>query len=320
MARKYKAAIIGAGNVAALFDKPETKDVLTHAHAYCLHSGFTVCGFVDLDIEKARVAAKQWGGRAYTSIADLLKQEQPEVISVCTPDATHVAVIQELEGKNIFGGILEKPLAIDLAGARAIAVSPLVRKGKFLVNYSRLFVPEFQKLKQDYRRGAYGQLLAVTGYYGKGLLHNGCHMISLLRWLFGEIRVVKKLSLIYDFTKTDPSVSAVLRFSTGVEGVLHAVDSRLYTVFELDALFEKTRVRMVESGHKLEIYGLEKNKRYTGYTVMSPKETVTTSLGRSVFFAVDNLYQWLEGNQFPVSTVQDALTAQKICQEIILSK
>ncbi|KKU12883.1 MAG: Oxidoreductase domain protein [Parcubacteria group bacterium GW2011_GWC2_45_7] len=320
MARSYKTAVIGAGNIAALFDDPRDKDVLTHAHAYSLHPGFKLCGFADVDEEKAKTAAERWGGRSYASIADLVEQEHPEVISVCTPDGTHAEVVRQLEGKNILGGILEKPLAVGLVDASAIAASSLVKKGKFIVNYSRLFVPEFQKLKQDYRQGAYGRLIAATGYYGKGLLHNGSHVISLLSWLFGNIKVVKKFSSVNDFTNNDPSVSAVLRFSTGAEGVLHAIDSRLYTMFELDLVFEKARLRMIDSGHKLEIYGLEKSKRYIGYTMMNLQETITTSLGQSLSFAVENLYAWLEGSQPPLSTVQEALTAQKICQDIILSK
>lgn len=320
MARQYKVGIIGVGKIASQFDEPSSRDVLTHAHAYLLHPGFEICGFADLDAEKASVAASRWGGRAYTSIVDLVKQEQPEIISVCTPDATHATVIRELEGKNILGGILEKPLASDLKTAAAIANSNLTQKGKFLVNYSRLFVPEFQNLRQNYQNGVYGRLVAATGYYGKGLFHNGSHMISLLHRLFGNIKVVNKLSTINDFTKNDPSVSAVLRFSTGADGVLHAVDSRRYTMFELDILFETARVRMVESGNQLEIYGLEKSKRYTGYTVMSLRETITTSLGRSLSFAVENLYRWLEGSQLPLSMVDEALEVQKICQDIILSK
>jgi len=320
MARRYKAAIIGAGNIAALFDDPQSKEVLTHAHAYSFHPGFELCGFVDVDEKKAKFAASRWGGRAYRTIDELLNQEQPEIISICTPDETHAKVVKQLEEKNILGGILEKPLAVGLVDASAIAASSLVKKGKFIVNYSRLFVPEFQTLRQHYRRGVYGRLIAATGYYGKGLIHNGSHMISLLSWLFGGIKVIKKLSSINDFVNSDPSVSAVLRFSTGTKAVLNAVDSRLYTMFELDLLFEKARVRMVESGHKLEVYGLEKNKRYTGHTVMSLQETITTSLGRSLSFAVENLYRCLGGEQLPFSTVDEALTVQKICQDIILSK
>ncbi|MBI2309905.1 Gfo/Idh/MocA family oxidoreductase [Candidatus Collierbacteria bacterium] len=320
MIRKYRVAIIGAGNIAARFDESESKAILTHAHAYSLHPGFKICGFVDLDEEKARFAALRWEGRAYSSIPKLVDKERPEIISVCTPDETHENVVKQLEGKNILGGILEKPLAVDLVGARAIATSPLVKKGKFLMNYSRLFVPEFQKLRRDYRKGVYGRLVSATGYYGKGLIHNGSHMISLLFWLFEGIKVIKKISLINDFTNDDPSVSAVLQFSAGAKGVLHAIDSRLHTIFELDLLFEKGRVRMVDSGHKLEVYELEKSKRYLGYTAMNPKEVITTSLGRSLSFAVENLYHWLEGSQPPLSTVQEAFNVQKICQDIILSK
>lgn len=320
MARQYKVGIIGAGNIAARFDKPENKDVLTHAHAYSLHPGFEICGFVDVDLGKSRAAAQTWGGRAYPSIPELVGRERPEIISVCTPDETHAKIVKQLEGKNILGGILEKPLAVNLAGARAIAVSPLVKTGKFVVNYSRLFVPEFQKLRQDYRQGSYGRLVVATGYYGKGLLHNGSHMVSLLHWLFGNMKVIKKLSSINDFTKNDPSVSVALRFPTGAEVVLHAVDSRLYTMFELDLLFEKARVRMIESGHKFEVYGLEGSKKYLGHTVMSPKEIISTSLGRSLSFTVENLYHWLEGDQSPISTVDEAFSVQKICQDISHSK
>lgn len=320
MTKQYKVGIVGAGNIAALFDEPTSMDVLTHAHAYSLHPGFEICGFADVDLEKARVAAFRWGGRAYRTVDELLRRERPDIVSVCTPDETHANVVKQLEGKKILGGILEKPLAVDLAGARAIAASPVVKGGKFLVNYSRLFVPEFHKLKQDYRRGAYGRLVAATGYYGKGLFHNGSHMINLLHWLFGNMKVVKKLSIIDDFTKNDPSVSAVVQFQIGANCVLHAVDSRLYTIFELDLLFGKARVRMIGSGHKLEIYELEKSKRYTGYTVMSLRETITTSLGRSLSFAVENLYDWLLGNKPPLSTVDEALAVQNICQDIILSR
>lgn len=320
MARRYKVGIIGAGKISSQFDEPKSKNVLTHAHAYSLHSGFEICGFVDLDDEKARAASLRWGGKAYRTIAELLSREQPEIISICTPDESHAKVVKQLEGKNIIGGILEKPLAVDLAGARAIAASPLVKKGKFVVNYSRLFVPEFQNLRQNYQNGVYGRLVAATGYYGKGLIHNGSHMISLLSWLFGKIVVLKKLSVINDFSAADTSVSAVLQFSTGTNGVLHAVDSRSYTMFELDLLFEKARVRMIDGGHKLEIYGIEKSKRYKGYTVMSLKETISTSLERSLSFAVENLYRWLEGSQLPLSTVDEALTVQEVCQDIILSK
>lgn len=320
MAKIYKVAIIGSGNIASSFDSPDSKDVLTHAHAYSLHPEFALCGFVDPDFSKAIIAAKKWGGRAYQTVEYLLKSERPEIVSVCSPDETHSKVVGQLEGKDILGGIIEKPLAATLNDARYIAKSPLVKDGNFLVNYSRLFVPEFQKLKQDFCKGDYGRLVSVSGYYGKGLIHNGSHMVSLLHWLFGNIKIVKKLSSIKDFTENDPSISAVLEFPVGAIGVLYAIDSRLYTIFELDLLFEKVRLRMTDSGHKLEVYKLEKSKKYLGYTMMNSKEVITTSLGRSLSFAVENLYHWLEGSQPPLSTVQEAFNVQKICQDIILSK
>lgn len=311
MTKKYRVGIIGAGNIAALFDQ-------NHARAYSLHPNFKICGFVDIDYKKAQAAAKKWGGRAYSTISEFITQAQPQIISVCTPDDTHALVIKQLKNSGIIGGILEKPLAPNLAQAETL-IRALPAKSKFLVNYSRLFVPEFIKLKHQITAGAYGNLLTGTGYYSKGLFHNGSHLISLLLWFFGPIKSVVKLGQVLDFTKVDPSISAALTFAGGSQVVIQAVDRRYYNLFELDLLFERGRVRIVDSGFKIEIYRVVPNRKFKGYRSLTKKQAITTSLDHALEFAVANLSDWLEGKTQPLSPVKNAMDIQTACNLIAKS-
>ena len=78
------------------------------------------------------------------------------------------------------------------------------------MNYTRRFVPEIRSIREAIKSGNYGAFLTGTGYYGKGLLHNGSHMVDLLQFLVGEVGKVAKVSEIVDFYDHDPSVSALL--------------------------------------------------------------------------------------------------------------
>lgn len=312
MTKKYRVGIIGAGNIAALFDQ-------NHARAYSLHPNFKICGFVDIDYKKAQAAAKKWGGRAYSTISEFITQAQPQIISVCTPDDTHALVIKQLKNSGIIGGILEKPLAPNLVQAETL-VRALPAKSKFLVNYSRLFVPEFIKLKHQITAGAYGNLLTGTGYYSKGLFHNGSHLISLLLWFFGPIKSVVKLGQVLDFTKVDPSISAALTFAGGSQVVIQAVDRQYYSLFELDLLFEQGRIRIIDSGFNIEMYQVAPNPRFKGYRSLIRKKMITTSLDHSLQLAVSNLSDWIKGEKPPLSTVHNAFDILKACSLITNSK
>lgn len=47
-----RVVIIGAGNIAAGFDTPESKKILTHAHAVVVNPDFQLLGFYDIDEKK----------------------------------------------------------------------------------------------------------------------------------------------------------------------------------------------------------------------------------------------------------------------------
>ncbi len=313
MKDKLKAVIIGAGRIGAFNDNPTSKDVLTHAHAYKKHPGFELVGFVDSDFKKAEKASSIWGGIAAKSITELSKKVHIDVVSVCISDENHYKILKEIEKLNILSGIIEKPLTTNLTDSKKILESKFFKKQKFLVNYTRRFVPEFQELRKKILKGNYGKFITGSGMYGKGFLHNGSHLIDLLHYLLGEIKNKQVLYSIYDFSKKDPTSSLVLQLRNGGRVLVNIIDSKYVTVFEADLYFEKARIRILDGGFLIEEYILGQDKTFKGYIKLHLNKTIKTSLNLGLYYAVDNLYQAVAYNKQPICTIEDAYKAQKIC-------
>lgn len=287
---KFNALIIGSGQIGAFFDDPKSQDVLTHAHAYLKHKDFTLLGFVDKDLKKANQAAKIWGTRAYASADEaFLSEKKIDVVSLCLPDMLHYSALKEIAKRDVKLVFAEKPLTLNLKEAKEIVDLYKKRNILLLVNYSRRFTPEITDLADKIRAGKFGDLVWGSALYGKGLLHNGTHMIDLIRLLVGEINAACQEGNICDFTEEDPTFSAELKMKDSGKIHLTAVDSRLYSIFELDLIFTKGRVRLTDSANSIEYYRSSKSNKFKGYQFLEKQKTITTSLSKSMLEAVDNV-------------------------------
>ena len=107
---KYKVLIIGAGKIGAFFDTPNSKDILTHAHAFSKHKGFDLLGFIDKDQKKAEKAAEIWGGKVFNNIEDAFKNKQIDVVCNATSTDGHYEVLREISKFPLKLVLTEKPL------------------------------------------------------------------------------------------------------------------------------------------------------------------------------------------------------------------
>lgn len=313
---KLRVAIIGAGRIGAFFDKPGDKNILTHAHAYFLHPKFELAAFVDSDIRRARLAAKRWGGRAYDTVEQLFKNEKIDVVSVCVPDNRHYAVMAQLKKFDIAGGIVEKPLTDNLTKSVNLAKDNHFSR-KFIINYTRRFTPEILRLREDIVKNKYGRFICGRGYYGKGLLHNGSHLLDLLLYFGFEAKGAKITDKIIDFTSDDPSYSAQLYFKNGGVFSLQAISRKVYAIFEFELFFEKARLRFVDGALAVEIYTVQDDAVFAGYKKLTFKEKRAThilQLGMSGL--VENLYQVVSGRGKPVCSLADGVKVQRLCDNI----
>jgi predicted dehydrogenase len=315
MIDKLNVLIIGAGRIGAFFDKPGSKHVLTHAHAFSMHPGFTLLGFHDTDRRKASKAASVWGGQA--AEIDQFFEERVDVVSIAVPDAYHYPLLRKIAAYPVGIVFLEKPVATTMGHARKIAETYRKKKVPVCLNYRRRFVPDFQAIRAAIGSGRYGDFVGGTGYYGKGLLHNGSHMIDLLRFLVAEPRSFTVIDHSLDYSRDDPSVSVVLRMDGGQNFVMRHIDHRLYTLFEMDLFFERARLRIVDSGFTVEMHEIKKDRIFSGYRNMEKTRESGTSLKNALYYAAENIYRHMRNGVPLACTLHDGLQDMALCSRII---
>lgn len=311
----YTAVVIGAGRIGAMFDTPDSERILTHAHAYVAHEGYVLKGFYDVNLDRAKEAAERWQVQAFASLEEAL--EGVDVVSCTVPDAYHGEMLKKIAQFPVKAVFAEKPLVTDLQEGEEIKQLYAEKKIALLVNYTRRFVPEFLKLRK--RIGEFGAFRRGCCYYGKGILHNGSHMIDLLRYYIGEVTDFTVGDGMEDFYKTDPSVEVTLYMQTK-DGLgkfdMHPISCQEVSVFEIDFYFEKGRIRMFDCGSKLEIYEIEASEVYQGYQYYTKIDECDTTYDAAFFVALDHIKEVIQNNLTPICSVEDGIEVLRICKAI----
>lgn len=307
--RQFTLLIVGAGKMGAFFDTPQSGAVLSHAHAFSRHPGFRLLGFVDRDLRQAARAAELWGGEAFASIAEASARGALDAVIVAVPDEFHLPVLQELAAYPVRLVLAEKPLARTEAEAEQLVGLYRERGITLAVNYTRRYLPGFAALRERIASGAYGRFLAGTGYYGKGTMHNGSHMVDLLRFLLGEMTVESSSNPVADWSEEDPSCSALLLPECGGRFLMQSVDCRCYTIFEMDLLFERGRLRLVDSAYAVEEYAVEESALFSGYRILAGRGKGESALDSALCAVADSLHAHLDrGEPLPCSGADGART------------
>lgn len=114
----------------------------------------------DLDAERARAVAAQYGCDWTTDIAELASSDV-EAFSVATPDHTHFAPVTTLleAGKSV---LVEKPMTTDLEQAKALARTADNSSGTAMVDYHLRWDPQWSMVKDTVEDGGIGD--PVMGY------------------------------------------------------------------------------------------------------------------------------------------------------------
>ena len=316
----FTVLVIGAGKIGAFFDSPSDEAVLSHGHAFTRHPGFRLLGFVDTDLIKARQAALIWGGEAFESLDAAFEHHKVDVAVVAVPDEFHGQTLNQLANYQLKCVFAEKPLAKSLHEAEKITALYREKNIPLAVNYMRRFVPEFVDLRSRIASGEFGPFLGGSGYYGKGTLHNGSHLVDLLRYLLDEITAVTPLGCILDWNENDPTCSAALGLSCGGQVIVQAVDCRNFTLFELDLLFAGKRVRILDSGFAIELYDIEDSSLFTGYRILSGPLRLDTSLSTALFSAAEAIHDCLTKAKPLACGADDGVKAIEICTRMIVEQ
>lgn len=143
-----KAAIVGSGLIATKKHIPAFQRLNSEADLVAL---------CDVDPESAREAANRFNiPAAYQDLGELLREEDPDLIDICTPPKTHSDLaIQALEGGAHV--LIEKPMAMDVDECDAIVEAAERNGRKVCVAHSDLFYPPFLRAQERIEDGEIGE-------------------------------------------------------------------------------------------------------------------------------------------------------------------
>jgi predicted dehydrogenase len=223
--------------------------------------------------EKARAQAKAAeydvaDCRCYDRLEDMLEDPKIHIVVLCTPHHLHVpqGVAAAKAGKHI---VLEKPVALDLAGMRELQKAVKDAGVRTVVSFVLRWNPLFETIRALLADGVVGKLYygEVDYFHGLGpwysqyewsikksmggssLLTAGCHAMDGLRWFLGK-RAVEVFAyantspqnlLRYEF---DPNSVTLVKFEDGSIGkVTSSVECLQPYVFNIMLLGEQGSIR-----------------------------------------------------------------------------
>ncbi|MCA1554548.1 MAG: Gfo/Idh/MocA family oxidoreductase [Chloroflexi bacterium] len=127
-----------------------------HAQAYSRHPSVDFVAVCDLDRERARSVAEQYGApNVYAHIDELLADPHVVAVSIATPDHAHreVALACAQAGKHI---LCEKPLATTVEDAEAIVHAAREAGVILMVDFHNRVNPPYIGARDAIRRGEIG--------------------------------------------------------------------------------------------------------------------------------------------------------------------
>lgn len=233
----YRAAIIGTGRIGNSYDDEAaareaptfftgamrhsglyTIFPVNHADAYLTTPGYALAAAANRSEEKLRAFGERRQVRAlYTDFRQLLRQERPDVVSVCTrsPEKAEVTIAAAEAGVRAI--IVEKALATSMAEADAMLAACERHGAMLVVNHPYRFSPLARRAKALIAEGAIGEPGTVSAFASGGMMHVGTHTFDLLRFLAGDAVSVDARVPNYA-PEQDLPATGTLQFASGASG------------------------------------------------------------------------------------------------------
>lgn len=306
-----------------------------HIRAFEANPHTEVRGIVSRDKARAAAKAKEHGltgCRAHDRLESLLEDPAIRIVSICTPHHLHAAqsAAAARAGKHL---MLEKPVALDLAGLREVQSAVRAAKVKTVVSFVLRWNPLFETLKALLADNVVGQLFYAEVDYlhgigpwyaqyewnikksigGSSLLTAGCHAVDGLRWFVGqqavEVFAYANFSrgnpLAYEY---EPNSVTLVKFEDGTLGkVASSVECVMPYVFNIELLGDAGAIR------NNQVF----SKRWVGQKGWATIPTIMPDSGdvtdHPFKHQVDHFVDCILNNRESHASLEDAAQTHEIC-------
>ena len=213
----FGIGIIGCGKIAQVRHIPEYAD----------HPEAKLLGFYDINQQRAAALAEQYGGTAYATVEELLKNPEIQAVSICAANFAHAELtIAALNaGKDV---LCEKPMAITLAECEAM-VEAADKNGKFLmIGHNQRLAKAHSMARKLIVDGLIGDIITFRTTFGHGGPETWSVDPGLNTWFFDKNRAAMGAMADLGIHKTD-----LIQYLTGQQVV--RTTARVTTLDKRDA-------------------------------------------------------------------------------------
>lgn len=173
---EFTAAIIGTGGIAG-----------RHAGYYNESDRVELAAGADISDERLNAFSDQHGiEHRYSDHHQMLDEIEPDIVSVCSWNATHMHLSIDAMRAGATAVISEKPMGDDLGGALdAVALADELGC-YFVIGHQTRFSAGHNAAQQLIADGAIGAPVTVNVRSGGGMLNMACHLVDNMRWILGD--------------------------------------------------------------------------------------------------------------------------------------
>ena len=314
-----RALVVGLGGIGMQLDLHLNADAFIHSHCRALatHSGYALVGAVEPVAERRAEFERHYHCPSFADLGEALQNLQPELVVVSVPTPLHAGTIEQIlalaEPRVI---VCEKPLALDLAQARAMVERCEAAGVALYVNYIRQSDPGVRDISARLASGQIATPVKGVAWYSKGLFNNGSHFVTLLQHWLGPLSSFEVTSGTPNWRGSDPEPDVVLQFRDGVVHLLAAREED-YSHYGIEIVSPSGRLRYDDGGSAISWQSAMENADFPGYRTLSPTpEHIAVGLNRIQWHVFDEILADLAGRPASICTGRQALTVLELLAAI----
>ncbi|MBP7738985.1 MAG: Gfo/Idh/MocA family oxidoreductase [Spirochaetes bacterium] len=328
-------ALIGCGRIGFLLENDPLRNKPCTHFGGASAAGLSITHACDISGERLSRFGKAAGiprENLFEDYRALIRAARPRLCVIATWTESHERIAVEASRGGAAVIVLEKPMASSLPGCRRIMTECRHNGTAVIINHERRFDGRYRKVKEMISRGTIGAVKTVhgsilTGAYGgpsdpgEGggpLLHDGTHLVDMIRFLLGDIAAVEG-----EFQRTGRSrgfedrACAWLKTAGGIDVFLEAGGGRKYFVFELSISGTLGKI-VIGNGYESLFLGRE-SQFYTGFRDLAPAPFPRYRAGNCFRELYREAKRALGGHEAATSTAEDGYRALEAIHAVYLS-
>ena len=306
----FKTAIIGCGAISK-----------THAEALKSVDCTKIVAFCDTNPDNLSMRVSEYGGKPYSSLEDMLENEQIDVLHICTPHYLHVPMALKALKKNV-NVLMEKPPAISHEQYNELLQAKNESSAKLGICFQNRYNDSVLKAKEILDSNTLGKALGARAivtwsrnepYYTKSgwrgelekegggvLINQSIHTLDLATFLLGTPNEISAISANYhlkDVIDEEDTISAFLKYDDKTVIFFATTAFCKDAPIILEIVCENGTLRL--EGNSLKITYPDNKSEFTDFTIRN--ESGKACWGTSHKLLIQDFYNGLNNDTFPVT-------------------